>query len=135
MFNDFGFHFFIVFHHKYKRGNIFPQIYECLIIKSSCDENRLMMLFSTKMMAILEKILCLWMFPPWLRGSEVDTMLSMCHVLWPGLTIVSLVKALVGIMVDWINICDQYSLRIWTLTRTNRHKSSTLIQDKNSHED
>ena len=70
MFNDFGFHFFIVFHHKYKRGNIFPQIYECLIIKSSCDENKLMMLFSTKMMGILEKILCLWMFPPWLRGSE-----------------------------------------------------------------
>ena len=29
-----------------------------------------MMLFSTKMMGILEKILFLWMFPPWLRGSE-----------------------------------------------------------------
>jgi hypothetical protein len=47
-----------------------PQIYECLIIKASCDENKLMMLFSMKMMGILEKILCLWMSPLWLRGSE-----------------------------------------------------------------
>ena len=29
-----------------------------------------MMLFSIKMMGILEKILCLWMSPLWLRGSE-----------------------------------------------------------------
>ena len=29
-----------------------------------------MMLFSMKMMGILEKILCLWMSPPWFRGSE-----------------------------------------------------------------
>ncbi len=47
-----------------------PKIYECLIIKASCDENKLMMLFSMKMMGILEKVLCLWMSPPWLRGSE-----------------------------------------------------------------
>ena len=47
-----------------------PQIYEFLIIKASCDEYKLMMLFSMKMMGILEKILCLWMSPPWLRGSE-----------------------------------------------------------------
>ena len=47
-----------------------PQIYECLIIKVSCDENKLMVLFSMKMMGILEKILCLWMSHLWLRGSE-----------------------------------------------------------------
>ena len=29
-----------------------------------------MVLFSMKMMGILEKILWLWMNPPWLRGSE-----------------------------------------------------------------
>ena len=29
-----------------------------------------MTLFSMKMMGILEKILCLWMSPLWLRGSE-----------------------------------------------------------------
>ena len=63
MFNDFGFQFFIVFHHKYKRGNILPQIYEFLIIKASCDENKLMMLFPMKMMGIFEKRLCLWMSP------------------------------------------------------------------------
>jgi len=51
-------------------GNILPQIYEFSIIKASCDENKLMMLFSMKIMGILEKILCLWMSPPWLRGSE-----------------------------------------------------------------
>ena len=53
-----------------KRGNILPQIYECLTIEMSYYENKLMMLFSMKMMGILEKILCLWMFPPRLRGSE-----------------------------------------------------------------
>ena len=126
-----AFTFWFYFITNDKRGNIFPQIYECLIIKVSCDENKLMMLFPMKMMGILEKCLCLWMSRPWLRGSEVDTILSMCYVLWPRLTIVSLVKTLIGIMVDWINIWDQYSLRIWTLTRTNRHNSSTLIQDKN----
>ena len=65
-----AFAFLFYFIKNDKRGNILPQIYECLIIKVSCDENKLMMLFSTKMMGILEKILCLWMFPPWLRGSE-----------------------------------------------------------------
>jgi len=48
-----------------------PQIYGCLIIKASCDENKLMMLVFMKMMGILEKILCLYRTSPlWLRGSE-----------------------------------------------------------------
>jgi len=47
-----------------------PQVYECLIIKVSCDEKKLIILYSMKMMGILEKILCLRMSPPWLRWSE-----------------------------------------------------------------
>jgi len=92
-----------------------------------------------------EYFLSLWLFPPCLRGSEdllpswegvrVDTLFSMWHVIWTRITLVSLVKTLVGRTMDWISIWDWYSLRFRTLIKTNFHKSSTLIQDKNSLED
>ena len=121
-----AFNFLFYFITNDKRGNILPQIYECLIIKVSCDENKLMMLFSMKMMGILEKILCLWMSPLWLRGSE-----GRHHIIHVSCTMVGTNsrKPSKG------TSRDQHSLRICILTRTNRHKSSTLIQDKNIHED
>lgn len=61
------------------------------------------------------------LLPGW-EGVMVDTVFSMCHALWPGLIIVSLVKALVRKIMDWISIWDWYSLRI-------------CIRDKNSLED
>lgn len=43
------------------------------------------------------------LLPGW-EGVREGTVFSMCHVLWPKLTVVSLVKELVGRMVDWISI-------------------------------
>lgn len=63
----------------------------------------------------------------------MDTIFSLCHVLWPRLIVVSLVKAL-RIIVDLMRIWDQYSLRICIQDKNSlkgRHSLRMCIQDKN----